>query len=151
MANQITQWGATQWVGMLFGEVDVPDSYFVALCSRQPGTGIDGTQLALLEPPVTAASLTYARKELTIGNTDWALSDPGGGYVSNRVIVNFGLPDTNWGFTPYYALCDAATDGNIYAYGEFANAAALGTSYAVQIPIGALVFSAVSAQPSIVT
>lgn len=149
MSSQITQWGAKQWVGMAFGLVSVPAHYWVALASKEPGTGIDGTMLEQLEPPVTAGSTTYARVELAATSSDFALSDAG--YVSNLIAVAFGTPDVNWGYTPYFALCDAATAGNVYAYGQFTNPAQIGTANAVSMPIGSIVLQALSAVPSIVT
>lgn len=149
MSSQVTQWGAHQWVGMAFGIVDVPAHYWIALASKEPGTGIDGTMLEQLEPPVTAGSSSYARVELAASDVDFVLSDAG--YVANLVAVDFGTPDVNWGFTPYFALCDAATAGHVYAYGQFTNPAQLGTAFSVSMPIGSIVLQALSAVPSIVT
>lgn len=149
MSSQITQWGAKQWVGMAFGNVSVPAHYWVALASKEPGTGIDGTMLEQLEPPITVGSTAYARAELAANNTDFSLSDSG--YISNLVAVDFGEPDVDWGYTPYFALCDAATAGHVYAYGQFTNPAQIGVGFDVSMPIGAIVLQALSAVPSIVT
>lgn len=149
MANQVTDWGAKQWVGMMFGLISVPSGYWIALANKQPGTGVDGTMLEQLEPPVTASSTSYARQELAATSSHWTLNDAG--YVANLTEVNFGTPDTAWGYTPYYAICDAVTAGHVYAYGAFVNPQTVVPPFPVRIPIATLILQAISAVPSIVT
>lgn len=149
MSSQITQWGASQWVGMAFGLVDVPAHYWFALCNGEPGTGVDGTMLAQLEPPVVSGSTTYARASVANDDDHFALSDSG--YVANLLTIGFGEPDLSWGYIPYYAICDALTDGHVYAYGQFTNPAQMAPGFEVKIPIGAFVLQGFSAVASIVT
>lgn len=146
MASAITDWGASEWMQILMGIISPPANYWIALASREPGTGIDGSQLAALEP---ASGGVYERQEIAADNSHWGLS--GSGYVGNAVAVPFGTPDVNWGFIGYFVICSAATDGQLYAYGEFSNARNFDIGFYVELPIGAIALKGVSVVPSIVT
>lgn len=148
MPSELTQWGQKQFISIIMGLVSPPDNFWVALAGAQPGQRSDGSMLANLEPPFTAASATYARQEVAAGDAAWGVTDSG--YVANLNVVDFGVPDTNWGYMPYYALCDAATDGHIYGYGEFSNPQTLTDAYLVRLPAGALTLKAIAITPSIV-
>ena len=66
----------------------------------------------------------------------WACSDTG--VISNKIGIDFGVPDVDWGYTPYFAICDAATEGNVYGFGQFTNPQSLGDQYLVRLPVGAV-------------
>lgn len=146
MASAITDWGANAWISILMGIDSPPANYWIALASREPGTGIDGSMLAALEP---ASGGVYERQEIAADGSHWGLS--GSGYVANSVAIPFGVPDVSWGFISYFVICSAATDGQLYAYGEFSNAQNFDASYYVELPIGAISLKGVSVVPSIVT
>jgi hypothetical protein len=149
VTTQLTQWGARQLAGITFGIIAPPTDFWIALANVQPSARGDGSMLANLEPPITAASLTYARQSIPADSSGFDLSDAG--YVSNHSTVDFGIPDTNWGYTPYFAVCDAATDGDVYGFGEFANPQSLTNQFWVRLPAGAITFRYFDQQPSIVS
>lgn len=145
----MTQWGVTRFLGIITGIYPVPSHFYVALCNTQPGQTTNGTSLSLIEPPVTAASTAYARQVMGSGGGAWALSDSG--YVSNVDDIDFGSPDTNWGYTPYYALCDALINGNVYGFGEFSNPLTLAPGPIVKLPAATMTLRGIALQPSIVS
>jgi hypothetical protein len=145
MPSAISDWGASEWMSVLMGVVAPPSTYYIALASREPGTGIDGAMLAPLEP---SGGSVYARQAIAADNTHWGLS--GSGYIANLVSIPFGTPDVDWGFISYFVICSAATGGHIYAYGEFAAPQAFNANYYVELPIGAVAIKGVSVVPSIV-
>lgn len=149
MASQLTQWGAAQLLAITFGVADVPEHYWVALAGTQPAQRGDGSMLANLEPPITSGSTTYARQSVPVGDSYWSLSSSG--FIGNLDVIDFGVPDVNWGYMPYYALCDAAENGNVYGYGQFSNPQQMTDQFWVRMPPGAITIRAVALQPSIVT
>lgn len=113
----------------------IPTDFYVALCTAQPGTGWDGSVLASVEPVDTA----YSRKALLSGTSGWTLSP--NGYVINAVSIDFGVPTVDWGVITHYALLDAATNGNLLLFGEYALPIHADTSFDVQIPQGGIVIA----------
>lgn len=150
MPSQVTDWGAEQWLGVLFGLVEPPASYWVALASSEPGTGADGTILADLEPSGSAIGDTgYSRVEVAADDTAWA--DSGSGYISNLNALSFATPTVDWGTIPYIVLCDAETLGHIYCYGRIVDARTMPAGYLVRVPSGAIALRASSLNASIVS
>lgn len=149
MAQQVTDFGAAQWLGMLFGINSIPSHYYIALAAAQPTQGITGTVLAALEPTARFGSTSYARQSIAADGSHFGLTTSG--FVTNINPVVFGIPDVDWGYMPYFAICDAVTAGNVYAYGQFSNPQHLTTLTQVTMPAGAIVMRAISVLPSIVT
>lgn len=143
----MTDFGADTWAAVLVGLAPPPASYWIALCTTEPGSAIDGTDLADIEPDPAAA---YARVELALGADGWAQSDPG--FVVNSDDIFFPTPTgAGWGFVTHYALCTDASGGDVYAYGEFVNAIQLAGGLDVSLPPGTVVIQATSLSPSIVS
>lgn len=146
MPSNVTDWGASQYLSILHGIVSLPPGYYVALCSDEPGPLADGSILAGLEPADTA----YHRRYIPLDAASWA--DPTiGGYVANLIALDFGIPGLDWGLLPYFALCDSATAGEVFAYGEFNQPAYVTASYDVQIPPGAITLALSGYVPPIVS
>lgn len=144
MSAAITDYGAGYWAGVLFGINPVPASYYLALATAVPGVGWNGDILATVEPPAAAG---YTRQPVAANATTWTLAN---NYLTLATTIDFGLPTADWGVVSYYALVDAATSGNMYAYGTFLNPSSLSTDIHVRVPAGALTLQLERILPSIV-
>lgn len=144
MASNVTDWGAAQYLSMIFGLITPPAGYYIALCTEEPGTVADGTVLTEIEPTDTA----YSRVYYPAGLSAW--SDPTIDLnTSNLNQVDFGVPGIDWGVITHYAICDSITDGNLYSYGEFNVPVYVSSTYEVAIPIGGITVALYNQLPSI--
>lgn len=139
----VSEYGATAWAGLMFGIGALPDTFYIALCTDVPGSGWDGTVLATVEPQ---GSATYFRSPV-LTPSGWALSD--NGYVVNAGVLEFPLPDVDWGQIGYFALVDAITAGNLWAFGEFSTPIAVPAGYDLSIPIAGITVGVAELLPSI--
>jgi len=132
MAGGLSDWGATELAGVLFGALDPPAGYWVALVTDEPGPTADGTDLTELEP----AGGGYARLYYPSGLDRWAID---GNAVVNLTGLDFGTPTADWGLLSHYALCSAAVAGGVYGHGEFANPVYVAAGFDLVVPAGGLV------------
>lgn len=149
MGVGVSDWGQSVWLAGLFGVIEVPPGYWIALASDEPGPAADGTTLADLEPGSGDDDPTlcgYARQWYPADASSWSTDD---GYLTNLLDIVFPLPVTDWGYLSHYVLCNAADDGDIYAWGAFANPQQVTTGYLMTIPAGGLVVSLSSLEDSI--
>lgn len=138
----ITDYGAEQWVGMMFGVTTLPTTWYAALTFQEPSEQWDGTLLADIEPPAYPdyTGTVYARQPIGTGPSNWGLSDAG--FVFNLNDIDFGTPDDQWGSLGWFALTDGLTAGNLWCFGDFAVPAFYDTtSPDVLIPAGNIVLS----------
>jgi len=109
-----------------------PTAVYVALSSTAPAE--DGTNVT--EPTFTG----YERQEVTFG----APSDGTGTSrkISNSVAIEFGDPDED-GSVSHFAIFDAATGGNMLAYGPLGAVVNYQASVSdpLSFPIGSLTIS----------
>ena len=148
MSSQVTDWGRGQLLAVWLNQAPAPAEFFVALCAGEPGTGIDGTSLAGLEPSGLGVGSGYARARVPAGA---AWSDPAGqGTSATLVPLDFGVPIQDWGTIAYYALCTALVGGNVWCYGEFDVPGHGLPTFDVTIPAGALVLQVASLDATIV-
>jgi len=143
----VSAYGAQQWSGVLVGIVTLPTSFYVALCSDEPGNGWDGTVLQTVEPPAIMSSTSYVRPALGFGLTHWALADAG--YAVSTTDVTFATPDVDWGALPWFALCDDPVAGNMWAWGEFAEQITVTAGSTVTVPAGSIALELDNLLPSI--
>lgn len=143
MTSGLSDYGAGAWLASLFGVTDVIHGYYVALASDDPGVDGNGDTLADLEPPPGTG---YARQFYPSGSGFWTANDS---YITNSAEVDFPLPYDDWGRVTHYVLCDAASGGDIYAWGAFTNPQNVGSGVAVSIPVGGVVISLASLENSI--
>lgn len=147
MPARVTDWGAAQYLKILHGLAPRPASYFIALCQDEPGVGIDGDLLAAFEPD---PGLGYLRAEIPLDAASW--SDPTiGGYLTNLIALEYGIPGGDWGLLNHFAACDSRLSGQVYCYGEFNRPARATADFDVQIPPGGLSFTAGSYEPAMVS
>jgi hypothetical protein len=133
VATNVTTWGGSYWLGVLFGVNTVPTSYYVALLFGEANEDFDGTVLHDIEPSDTA----YARQALLSDATRWSTPD-GTNVISTLVSVTFPTPTELWGTATGFALCSALTGGEVYAYGEFVDPALVDEDNPAVIPIGGI-------------
>lgn len=133
MSSGVADYGASLWLGALFGLVDLPTEYWVALCSDAPGPGGDGDTTAALEP---AAGLNYGRLEIGTGVDNWGVNGP---YLANLVDLDWPVAFEDWGRITHYALLDSQTSGNLFGYGEMNNPQYVSQGFALSIPAGGLI------------
>lgn len=143
MPAGVADYGASTWLGVLFGLAKAPTLYWLALCTDQPGTAMDGDVLADLEP----ADKAYRRVRYGIGADYWAVN---GNFVTNTDEIAFGVPTADWGYLNHFALCTASSGGDLYAWGEFISPAYVATDVQAVVPVGGLVVALSSLDPSIV-
>jgi hypothetical protein len=143
MPSGVSDYGSARWLSALFGVVDRPTEYFVALCSRAPGVAMDGDMLAGLEP----ADPVYARQRYPTGDGAWASNGP---YLTNLNALIFPTPAVDWGYLTHFALCSAATSGQVFAWGEMFNPQFVTNRIGVLVPVGSLVLGLHALESSIV-
>lgn len=132
MPSGVSDFGSSTWLAALFGVTPIPAEYFIALCTDEPGSAMDGDILTDLEP-VDAA---YQRQPYWPGSLSWESNGP---YLTNLKPISFPLPSVDWGYLTHYAVCSAATSGQLYAWGEIVNAQFVTATIGMQIPAGGLV------------
>jgi hypothetical protein len=134
MPSGVSDFGATAWLAALFAVSEPITGYYLALCSDEPGAGMDGDLLADLEP----VDSSYHRVGYGVGADNWGAN---GNYLTNSLDIDFGLPSEDWGDISHYALCTAISSGELYAWGEFLNPQFVQADYQLLIPAGALVLT----------
>jgi hypothetical protein len=134
VAAGISDYGASAFLSALFAITGQISGYYIALCTDEPGPGFDGLILEELEPIGT----DYARQHYPSNDTNWAVN---GNYLASLAEISFGTPAVDWGLLTHYALCTAATAGDIYAWGEFLNPSFVSAGFEFVIPPGGLVLS----------
>jgi hypothetical protein len=80
---------------------------------------------------------SYARKATAAG--DWAAA--AGGSTSNVNVLSFPAASAPWGTVTHFGLFDAATAGNLLAYGALTNAKTIGSGDTASFAAGALTFT----------
>lgn len=142
MASGVTDFGATAWLAALFGVDPDITGYYVALCTDEPGTDSDGTALADIEP----VDVAYSREAYGTGGANWGTNGP---YITTLLDIDFGIPTVDWGQISHFALCTAATAGDVYAFGEFLSPQQVTADFDFVIPAGGVVISLTALQNSI--
>lgn len=132
MPGGITTFGSGAWLSAIHGLTGPITEYWVALALAEPGVDMDGTILASLEPPSGSG---YTRASIAVNATNFA-SD--GQYLTSQVDLDFPFATADWGLPTFYALCDAATGGDIYCWGQLGDAYYIPTSYGAVIPAGGI-------------
>jgi hypothetical protein len=100
-------------------------SVWIALFTAAPSDTGGGTE---------ATGGSYARK--STAGADWAAAS--GGATSNANAITFVTPTGSWGTITHFALMDAATTGNMLAWGSLTTPQAVGTGNTVSFAVGEL-------------
>jgi hypothetical protein len=126
----------------LFGVSTALPGFYVALCTDAPGIDSDGSIVADLEP----ADVAYDRQAYGVGATHWGTN---ANYLTNTDDIDFGIPAADWGLINHYALLDAASGGDIYAFGEFLNGQFVPAGFEFIIPAGGIIIALSALEDSI--
>lgn len=86
-----------------------PDSVYVALYTVAPGENSSGTE-------VSSTGTGYTRVQVPNDTTYWPTTS--NGQKSNAMDIVWPIAQSDWGTVVAWALCDAATGGNILIYGD---------------------------------
>jgi hypothetical protein len=90
-----------------------PATVYVALFTTIPTDASTGTTPA---PGVEVTGGSYARQSVTNNATNFPAASAGS--KSNGVAITWATPPSgNWGVVVGFAICDAATNGNILYWG----------------------------------
>jgi hypothetical protein len=134
MPSGVSDYGSGALLSALVGITAPITRYWVALCTDEPGPGMDGDVLGDLEPDDTA----YARMLYGTGNALWSAQD---GYVTTLADLTFPTPTVDWATVTHYALCTAPTSGELIAWGEFLEPQYVAAGLIVTIPAGGIVIA----------
>lgn len=143
MSSGITSYGASHWVAGMFGVISMPTTYYIALALAQPGVDSDGDILAAMEPP---PGVGYTRHSYGTGGSNWASN---AGALVNLNDITYAAPTGDWGLLTYYVLCDSATSGQVYAFGQLDDPYFITKGLGVLVPAGGIVIALASLDVSI--
>jgi len=108
------------------GSYSAPANIYVGLSTANPGDDASG----LSEP----SGGSYARIETSA--SDWTAAS--GGAISNSSKITFATSTATWGAITYVAIFDAASGGNMLAYGLLATRANILINNTAYFSIGGL-------------
>lgn len=136
LENQLTDW-------LLRGQTfTLPSAFHVALFTVAPTDSTAGTEVS---------GGGYARVSVTRSLANWSgtqgagttvASNGTGGQSSNNNAITFPAPTANWGSIVAVAIMDAASAGNMWAYGSLTQAKTVNNGDAApSFPAGTLTFT----------
>lgn len=88
-----------------------PTELHIALYTVAPTDSTAGTEVS---------GGSYARVQRDPDDANWDAPTSGNGKTSNLAVVTFPAPTANWGTVVAVGILDAATGGNLIAYGALA-------------------------------
>lgn len=121
MAASLTDFAEDKILNVLRNIAAAGITPYIALFTVAPGEAGGGTE-------VTGGS--YARTPVTF-------NAPSAGIIANSAIVNFPTPSANWGNVIGWAVMDASSGGNMWAYCDIASQT-INTGIAVNFQAGQL-------------
>lgn len=113
MAGRVTLWGAGQILTNFFaGGGTLPQNFFLAACkTTSPTPFVSGSELD--EPDVGS----YERLLIPATSAFW--SNAGAiQVIAETKDLSFPTALQDWGKLKFWALCDSAAGGNVYAFGD---------------------------------
>lgn len=123
-------------------EDELLDHVFGASTYTAPATVYFGLADTTITDSTTGTTVSepsggsYARKSETNNKTTWATSS--GGSLTNAITITFATATASWGTVTDFFIADAATNGNILAYGALDASKAVGNGDTVSFASGAL-------------
>jgi len=130
----ITNYGASMIVKSVIGKsVSSPATLYIALMTA--GANTTSTGVSLNEP--TGGS--YARIGVSNASTEWTFD--GYNLMYNTNDVTFATATGYWGRIGYWAVCDAATAGNVIAFGTLNPVANIVSGDRTKLLAGSISFS----------
>ncbi len=100
----------------LYGSGTPATLYFAAFTSAPDADGTGGTEVS---------GGSYARKAVTNNGTNF----PGasGGETANGALIEWAAASAPWGIVTHIVVCDSASGGNRYDWGELENPRTINT------------------------
>jgi len=95
------------------GTYTAPANYYLSLCVDAPDASMTGTTLSTAEP----TDGSFYRPMFP----DWNWSTLVNGVSTYDTQINL-VPTNDWGLVSYFAICDAATAGNVIWFGSLTSA-----------------------------
>lgn len=102
-----------------------PTTVYLALFTASPGEAGGGTEVS---------GGSYAREAITFGA-------PSSDQIANSGSISFPTATANWGTITDIAIMDAASAGNMLAYGPLAASKTVNSGDSISFAIGALTLS----------
>lgn len=129
--GDISVWGSGKVGRVNFGlESPLSTLYLALIKGAEPTAFLTGSELA----EVTGGS--YAREAIPLNGTYWYEGDYG--RIICQVDVEFAVATADWGRVRSWALCTAASGGNVMYYGKFKQAKNVQDGDMFRIPAGAI-------------
>ncbi len=100
-----------------------PTGWYVGLFTAAPGETGGGTELS-------TSGTAYARQSASLSVT--------GNLATNGGAIEYPVATSNWGTITHAAIFDAASGGNMLAYGPLAVSKSIGSGDVFRIPAGDL-------------
>lgn len=112
------------------GDYTRPATLYVALCTAEPTDSDTGST-------ITEANYTgYQRKAVVNNSTNFPAASSGA--KSNGTAITFGQCTGGSSIVTHFAICDAATAGNVLGYGELTASLAISNGITPEFAVGAL-------------
>jgi hypothetical protein len=144
MSSGITDTGANAFADHFTGVASLGSPFYIALCFVEPDTATDGTALASIEP----VGGSYARQSLPRNATYWSAADQG--VTATLLDLTFTTATADWGIITHYAVCTAATAGDVLGFGIFSVAQRVMSGDQIVIPAGGISLGYVGPQNAMV-
>lgn len=136
--GQLSLYGAQQLLALAFGQTTIaPDNWYFALTTALATPDMDGSEIS--EP---GSGLNYSRLKIPNDSVHWTTS-PNMPYVMNAQTAWWPATGTvgatsDWPTCPGWALCDALTGGNVWAFGSLAVPVATPSGFCAYLAAGSL-------------
>jgi len=119
MPSGLSDYAENKLLGYYFGSVSasLPATYYVGLWTA---TLVDASTGSTAGEPSGGA---YARVAVTNDGSNF--DAPAGGATANTLLIAFPMATASWGTITYVGICDAASAGNLIAYGSLTTPAAV--------------------------
>lgn len=113
------------------GSFTKPSTIYIALCLAAPTDASTGSTIS--EP----SGGSYARVQVGPSDATWSAVGIAG-TTDNVAAITFPAATANWGLVTHYAICDAATAGNVLIYGTLATPQVINSLNTCKFSIGNL-------------
>jgi hypothetical protein len=143
-AGGITVYGQNFLANLFTGQTSLPSSWYLALLTGVPDSLMTGTTVAAVEAAGGPGSYGYARLAVVNSATYWTTGN--NGLTGNVAALYWPIATGSWGGTTntpiaYFGVTDAATAGNLYGWGAFADPKVIISGYQFWTDVGGVVFS----------
>lgn len=129
MAGSFSDFLELELLDHVFGAAaySAPATLYVALFTATPSDAGGGTE---------CSGGSYARVAVTNNATNFPAAS--GGAKANGTAIEFPQATASWGTVTQFGIFDAATDGNLLAWGDLTASKAVGDGDTISFPIGDL-------------